>query len=226
MEHDEIEKDVNNPSIPGDSLHISYSIKTETGGDVHTADVGDDGLHCIKTERDSCLGIADVNNPTGTETAAMEFVNKANFDNRTISCINTEEANIADVDEHQLQFIKREPAQLGEQPFHCIKTEAANLTDISEHTFHCMKSEYSGTNGDGNNQTNVEATRIGYDTKSSVFCLKPELQDDHALQKYSTYTSEISQSEATSTESTQVVMGSCIRLIHITTFTSRCMTTS
>jgi hypothetical protein len=217
MEYGEIEKYVNDPSISEDGANNSWCIKTEAGGDMQTTDVGDPRLYCINTESDSCVDIDDVNNRTKTAKAAIEFYINDNTDNHAISCIKTEDVNIAKMDEHELHCIKREPAhnaELTEHSFHCNKTESPNLTSVSEHTFHIIETEYSSNHADVNNQTNEEGTAAGFDIKSFVSCQKPELQDDYTVHSYSPYTLEIAQREATNTESARVVMD-CSRTLNL-----------
>jgi uncharacterized Zn-finger protein len=116
------------------------------------------------------------------------------------------------MEEHELHCIKTEPAHsvdLSEPAYHCIKTETANPTDVSEHAFHCIKSEYCS----GNDQTKAKGNTVGFDTNSSVFCLK----DDYAVQDYSLYTPNVSQREAINTEPARVVMdctGICLKHEH------------
>jgi hypothetical protein len=204
MEHSEMDKYVNDPSNRDDGADNSCCIKTDAGGDMHTADIDDHGLHCIKTESDSCLGITDVNTPTKTETDNIVFFNNANMGNHALACIKTEDATIADVDEHELHCIKREPAHndtLSDHTCHCLKTEAENLTDVSEHTFYKLKTENSSNISDVNNQATAEGNKVAFDTKSSV---KAELQDYYAVQN--SYPLGILQIESTHAESARVVI--------------------
>jgi hypothetical protein len=101
-----MENYANDSSIPDRSIQKACCIKTEAGSNVNTADVSDHEFHGIKSESDSCVCIADVNNPTNTGTSTMGFSNIDNMDNHTSSCIKTEYANIADMDEHEVPCIK------------------------------------------------------------------------------------------------------------------------